>query len=103
MMKKNQVLTFIFACCLFALSAQDTLYVKSDTDAWQGKTAYTNLQTAIDAATAGDQIWVAEGIYYPTSGIEGGTGRYRSFIMKSNIAIYGGFEGTENALSERQI
>ncbi|MBK7425684.1 MAG: hypothetical protein IPI60_00910 [Saprospiraceae bacterium] len=43
------------------------------------------------------EIWVAEGTYYPTPG----TDRTVSFSMRNNLAIYGGFDGTETLLSER--
>ncbi|RMH20313.1 MAG: hypothetical protein D6698_04430, partial [Gammaproteobacteria bacterium] len=42
-------------------------------------------------------IWVAAGTYKPTSG----TDRSVSFVMKNNLAIYGGFNGTETMLSQR--
>jgi hypothetical protein len=54
--------------------------------------AYTDLQAALDAAEAGDQIWVAEGTYTP-SAEHGGTGdRYRSFQLMNSVALYGGFD-----------
>lgn len=59
--------------------------------------AYTDLQVALGAATNGDQIWVAEGTYKPTSG----TSRYIAFELKSGVALYGGFAGTETLLSQR--
>jgi hypothetical protein len=64
--------------------------------------AYKYLTDAITAAQSGDQIWVAEGVYYPDEG----TGRTdndpsQSFSMKENVAIYGGFAGTETSLDQR--
>ncbi len=59
--------------------------------------AFTDLQSALAAAGYGDQIWVAAGTYKPT----GGTDRTISFAMKNNLAIYGGFSGTETMLSQR--
>ncbi len=59
--------------------------------------AYTDLQNALaDTCT---EIWVAAGTYYPTSGGD----RAISFNLKSGVKIYGGFAGTENALSQRNI
>lgn len=59
--------------------------------------AYTNLQTAITAATASiNEIWVAAGTYKPT-----GTARTSTFSMKNAIKMYGGFNGTETELSQR--
>lgn len=59
--------------------------------------AYTDLQSALTLAQAGDQIWVAAGTYKPTIGIS----RDKSFYLETGVAIYGGFAGTESLLSER--
>ena len=45
------------------------------------------------------QIWVAKGTYKPTTN----TSRDSSFVMKNNLAIYGGFAGTETQLTQRNI
>ncbi len=65
------------------------------TDAFSG----TALQTAIDAVAGcgGGEVWVAAGLYKPTTG----TSRTVSFSMHNNVAIYGGFAGSETALSGR--
>jgi hypothetical protein len=54
--------------------------------------AYADLEDALDAAKAGDQIWVAQGIYKPTvpHGCSGNI--CKSFQMKNGVAIYGGFD-----------
>ena len=65
-------------------------------------TAFKNLQTAIDAAEEGDEIWIAAGVYHPTTkmaDVYGSLGnestptndRHRSFLIRKNIALYGGF------------
>jgi hypothetical protein len=58
-------------------------------------TATAKLQGAIDASQAGDVVWVRTGTYTP------GPSRGLSFAMKNGVAIYGGFLGTETALSQR--
>ena len=66
--------------------------------------AFVDLQTAIlSAQTCGvDTIWVAEGTYYPDQGVgKTNNDRSASFILQNNLAIYGGFSGTESALSQR--
>jgi subtilisin family serine protease/subtilisin-like proprotein convertase family protein len=58
--------------------------------------AFTDLQDALSSTCPGiTEIWVAAGTYYPTSG----TDRNISFVMKNGVAIYGGFEGTEDPLT----
>ncbi len=80
-----------------------TLYVKANATGSNNGTswtnAYTSLQSALTAAVATDEIWVAAGTYYPTAGID----RSISFVMKNSVKIYGGFAGigTETSLSQR--
>jgi uncharacterized repeat protein (TIGR01451 family) len=52
-------------------------------------TAYTSLQSALSAASSGDEIWVAEGTYKPTTG----GNRSATFQLLNGVAIYGGFGG----------
>jgi parallel beta-helix repeat protein len=59
--------------------------------------AITNLQDAIAIAGAGDTLWVAQGRYFPTKG----NLRSKSFRIKDSLVIYGGFQGTEVLLDER--
>ncbi|MCB9297735.1 MAG: DUF11 domain-containing protein [Lewinellaceae bacterium] len=57
--------------------------------------AFTNLQDALAIAQSGDEIWVAEGAYYPDQGTGYTPGeRAHSFVMKNGVAIYGGFPNT---------
>ena len=70
---------------------------------------YRTLQEAIDAAKSDNtitQIWVRKGTYYPTKAPDGCsncTARDYTFELPDNVAIYGGFEGSESSLSRRNI
>ncbi|RPI86649.1 MAG: hypothetical protein EHM40_23555, partial [Chloroflexi bacterium] len=61
--------------------------------------AYRDLQSALAAASYGDEIWVAAGTYKPTAG----TDRTVSFNLKNGVAIYGGFAGTETSRTQRDF
>ena len=57
-----------------------------------------DLQTALTGAVSGDQILVAAGMYKPTTDP---TDRTATFQLKSGVALYGGFAGTETSLDQR--
>ena len=87
-------------CC----PATNIIYVNDDAsgnnDGTSWTDAFNDLQDAL--ALAGNcpnvtEIWVAAGTYKPTSG----TDRSISFSMVTGVAIYGGFNGMETQLSER--
>jgi predicted outer membrane repeat protein len=71
----------------------------ADGQTWD--TAFDDLELAIDSATIGDQIWVATGTYLPSD--TGGTAdpRDASFNLVDGVSVYGGFDGTETNLSQR--
>lgn len=63
--------------------------------------AMGDLQAAIDAANAGDEIWIAAGTYKPVNLIRNNKPTSRAFILKDGVSLYGGFAGTENSRDER--
>jgi len=77
------------------------IHVKADaTGAKNGHSwadAYTDLQAALAAAEWGDEIWVAQGTYKPTSG----TDRTVSFLLVAGAGLYGGFAGAETDRGQR--
>jgi hypothetical protein len=56
-------------------------------------TAYTNVQDALAAAVSGNEIWVAQGVYYPDEGLgQINDDYYSHFELKNGVALYGGFD-----------
>ncbi|MCP4167229.1 MAG: hypothetical protein GY759_15270, partial [Chloroflexi bacterium] len=56
--------------------------------------AFTSLQSALDIAQAGDQIWVAQGVYTPSQRSSEEDPRSATFKLVDGVALYGGFAGT---------
>lgn len=107
---KQTFTTCILVLCLFiGFSAKAKIYYvkpiaigNGSGDDWNN--ASSNIQAMINLATVGDQIWVATGTYKPAVQLPGGaTARDASFLLKDGVAIYGGFFGNENILSERNF
>lgn len=78
--------------------AKGILYVKKggtgNGSSWNN--AYDDFQLAMTSTnTSILQIWVAAGTYTPNYGF--------SFSLKNNVQIYGGFAGTENDISQRDL
>lgn len=70
-----------------------------DGSSWANAYPVTSLQIAIDASSAGDEVWVAAGTYFTTTT----TNRNISFSMRNGVTIYGSFAGTETLLSQRDL
>jgi predicted outer membrane repeat protein len=79
------------------------IYVKASAlganDGTSWANAFTDLQSALAAAVAGQQIWVAAGTYKPSSTGDQSAG----FGMKSGVGLYGGFpdSGDPASLDDR--
>ena len=82
--------------------AGGVIYVDREANGFDNGTswadAFEDLQDALAAASSGDELWVAEGNYYPTAGAD----RAVSFQLTEGVALYGGFDGTEAARDERE-
>ena len=92
---------FFLLLLSFGKAYSKTIYVATDGDGTDGNTwttAYTHIQTAIDAAVSGDVIWVKEGVYYAdplAPGLVEDVDRTVSITMKSGVKLYGGFTADE--------
>jgi len=64
--------------------------------------AFLTVQDALDFANGTDQVWIAQGTYTPTDTNGSSDLRDASFRLRSNIELYGGFQGNELNLSQRQ-
>lgn len=99
-MKKKKLLLLLIGICAFTFTQAQT-YVKHDAsganDGSSWENAYTDLSTALENTTTGD-IWVAAGTYKPGSGTVDTMAR---FAITENINLYGGFDGTESELDDR--
>jgi len=107
--KKIITVKAIFTICFLAISTVSSakvIYVKNiDSNAWSDRElVYNDLQKAIDEANENDSIWIASGIYYPTTSFNGSSDNlFYSITIKKSISIFGGFNGNENSLNDRQL
>lgn len=90
------------------LASAKIIYVDTDAagahngSSWAN--AYNHLQGALVVASHGDDIWVAEGIYRPDedANYPDGTGdREQTFLLTSDVGIYGGFPPGGGTLEQR--
>jgi predicted outer membrane repeat protein len=72
--------------------------------------ALTNLHDALDLASQGMEIWIAQGTYKPSrlprlAALLGITDvpKLQMFELKSGVALYGGFAGGETQLDQRDV
>lgn len=92
------------ACLMLALlSMSPSAQIRVDVDA-QGAgdgtswaDAFTDLALALSSASGAASVWVAEGVYRPSDSGD----RSATFLVPTNVSLYGGFDGTESALSQR--
>ena len=87
----------------FAQSLSNRIYVASASSAGSAengkswKTAFTELQAALQIAQGGDTIWIGGGTYLPTKT----TNRDISFVIPNGVKLYGGFNGSEESIKDR--
>lgn len=97
-------ITLIFLCLIFSTNAYSIRYYVDANATGNGNgtswaNAFPDLQMALSSAFFGDEVWVASGVYKPTSS----TSRSVSFVLKDGVNIYGSFAGTELSVAQRDI
>lgn len=102
-MKKITLLFILVTMPLFATTHYVNLEATGNNSGTSWSNGFTDLQNAINTAVAGDIIFVKAGSYYPTQQILTGNNRSRTFFINKNLKIYGGFNGTESILEERNV
>ena len=79
--------------------AANVVYVVPGGAGTRSGTSWDNAKDLQDALTStiSGELWVKGGTYTPTNG----TDRNATFLLKDDVSIYGGFNGTETQLAER--
>lgn len=99
------IVTSFLAFGSFSAGAS-VVYVRAAGESGDGKsweTAFTDLHQALDASVAGDEIWIAEGLYKPVRIVDSRVANSRGFTIKDGVSIYGGFAGTETDRTQREL
>lgn len=103
---------FICAICVIGgfsriACAQNVRFVRASAapggNGLSWNTAYNDLQVALNSILANPavtQLWIAAGTYKPAAA---GGARTATFALRNNLALYGGFNGTESAFTQRNI
>ena len=95
MQRRTSTWAVVSALACAPLCMADVIYVDdsaaggNDGSTWQD--AFISLDAALDAAEAGDDIWVAAGEYKPTKRWYPEDPRSATFQIPSGVQLYGGF------------
>ncbi|HSW61190.1 MAG TPA: right-handed parallel beta-helix repeat-containing protein, partial [bacterium] len=90
---------------------RNIIYVRYDNgsgefteDGTSWETAFISINTATNNAKKGDMIWVQKGMYFPDGYPNGGSDQKElHFTLKNGVQIFGGFDGTETELNQRDF
>ena len=93
----------LFLASYLGIMAQTKIYYVSPTGVGDGTSweTTTTLQTALQNAVAGDQIWV-QGFEQITSADQLYIAPADGFSLKSGVQLYGGFKGDETNVNSRE-
>ena len=103
-MYRNSRFCLLISICFLSIHVSSQIHVDlnamgaNNGSSWAD--AYTDLTVALNASNVGDAIWVAQGTYYPGNDMQV---RDTFFTLPHDLELYGGFNGTESALDERDV
>ncbi len=103
-MKESYFFLIASLCLLFSYQSQAQVYLNwaasgaNDGTSWTD--AYNYISDALEDTPVGGQIWVAKGVYKP-----GGFNPSLTVSLEfpHDMELYGGFNGTETMLSQRDV
>lgn len=97
---RNLILFFLLYLWSNSLCA-DTIYVALNANGGNNGTswnnAFTSLHMALDSANAGDELWISNATFHP------GNDRNAVFNMKPGVSLFGGFNGNESTIAQRNL
>ena len=112
--QKIRIATCWLPVLLLCLSAQQALAIRyyvaptasgnGSGNSWANAAPANTLQATLRNAVAGDEIWIKAGSYAPASYVSNfasATQLTNSFLLNNGVKVYGGFAGTENAVTDR--
>ena len=86
------------ALCGVGFAQAKVIYVKMGAEPGDGsswKSAFSDLRQAMFYSRPGDELWVAQGVYWPSK-----DDQTLQFFLKKNVRLYGGFRGDESSRKE---
>lgn len=96
---KRAIITVLVLAGFLQMNAQQPLFVKKGAQgngsSWSQ--AFGDLQQALRIAKPGTSIWVAAGVYTPTTSND----RSKSFVIGNGVILLGGFSGFESHSDQR--
>lgn len=96
-----------FLLCSIGIAVNAQTYVNAIATGANNGTSWTDAYTDLHAATyntTSGEIWVAQGTYVPSKTFTNnipGNNSLKTFRIQFNVQVYGGFNGTETALNQR--
>ena len=101
---------YLLLICILSLpsltNGETASYVKADGTGDGSSGLRLRLQAVINEAIAGDDIWIAEGTYFPTECLLGNCNDSTDFAFSfpfDSITLYGGFPNSGDRIGQIEI